>query len=185
VTVEEQISQADDFSERIYKLMDGKVFPVTDRHELCSILWVLILAHHNGMNILLHRKCYPSAFALMRSLAEAFLRLHLVTDDTTDQVRSIKDRRYSTDYVKAAKQIDKIYKSSPLFGPWFKNNIKRLHDLSHGGIEHLRRLKDGSNIAANYSEKEIRSTIRLSMIFTFLGTLKAAEFLGYDAELMR
>ena len=77
VNMQGAIAQANSLSERLQLLLsnDRQHVNKTNRDALCLLHWSLIFDHHQGMLLLLRHGFHAPAFALMRPLEEAFLRL--------------------------------------------------------------------------------------------------------------
>jgi hypothetical protein len=87
--------------------------------------------------VLLHTKHCGPAFALIRPMVEAFLRLFLTMMGTDKQRAALLEGTYQTDFVYIGERIDAILKLNSYFGPWFKLNKDALHGFTHGGLEQM------------------------------------------------
>lgn len=153
-----------------------------DRDKLCLLYWSMIFEHHQGILLLLRTKHYAPAFALMRPIAEAFLRLQLVMYGTEAELAAIMSGTYSTDFAKIGEQIDQMAGIEPLLGPFFKKNTKILHGFTHGGVEQLVRRYDGTDIIANFPDDEVRDVIRFTTMFAHLTATHVTDYLGLNEE---
>jgi hypothetical protein len=184
MTTEEQIRSADEFSVRLEHLLIGKSHVIkTNRDHWALRYWTIIFEHHQGILLLLRTKHFAPAFALMRPIAECFLRLHVVVNGTDAQRESIKNGTYGTEFGKLGEHLDQTLGVQPLFGPWFtKERVGILHGFTHGGMEQLTRRSSGTDIIANYSEQEVSDAVTFTTLFPFLTALMVTDFLGYRAE---
>ena len=90
---------------------------------------------------------------------------------------------YSTDFATEMAQVDATFFNAPIFASWVtKDRLRKLHDFTHGGVEQLLRQSKGSDVIANYSEKELRGALDLGTFFAFMTTFLTADFLGYFLE---
>ena len=177
------ILRAEELSVSLESLLVEKSYVVrNNRDGLCLLYWSLIFEHHQGILLLLHHKMCGPAFALMRPLVEAFLRLQLVMHGTESQLTAIKDGTYNTDFTNIGEQIDQMAGIEPLLGPFFRKNTKILHGFTHGGLEQLHRRSKGTDIIANYAEDEVRDVIRFTTMFAYLTSVHISDYLGLDAE---
>ena len=56
---------------------------------------------------------------------------------TENQLRSISDGTYNTDFAAVGKQIDEKMGTEPMIGPRLKGHIGTLHGLTHNGLEQV------------------------------------------------
>lgn len=178
------ITQATDLSERLQLLLsnDRQHVNKTNRDGLCLLHWSLIFDHHQGMLLLLRHGFHAPAFALMRPLEEAFLRLFLAMYGTENQAKALWEGTYSTEFEAVWKQVyDKIGLEAR-FDSWFKDKVKALHGFTHGGKEQLVRQARGSDIVSSYTEDEVRSLVRETMPIALLTALLTTAFCEYQAE---
>jgi hypothetical protein len=187
VSVRGLIVQATNLSERLQLLLsnDRRHVNKTNRDALCLLHWSLIFEHHQGMLLLLRQAFYAPAFALMRPLEEAFLRLFVAMNGTENQVSALWKGTYSTEFEVVWKQIYGKIGLEPRFEPWFKNKITALHGFTHGGKEQLVRQASGSDIVSSYTDDEVCSLVRETMPIVLLTALVTTAFLDYPTEHQR
>jgi hypothetical protein len=179
----QKIVGADKLGEQLDLLLNNRSYVIkTERDEMCLLYWSLIGDHHRGIMLLLQHENYPPAFALMRPIVEAFLRLHVTIHGTEGQLAALKNGTYQTEFVNIGRLIDETYQSEPLLGPWLKDSASILHDFTHGGLEQLLRHKSGSDIRPNFPESEVLQVVTLTTLIAFLTVLAVTEFLGLTAE---
>jgi hypothetical protein len=186
VNVQGAIAQAVSLSERLDLLVrnDRQHVTKTERDCLCLLHWSLIFDHHQGMLLLLQHGFHAPAFALMRPLEEAFLRLFVVMNGTERQVEAVWNGTYNTEFDVVWKQVyEKVgVELKPHFEPWLKERTKALHGFTHGGKEQLVRQKTGPNIVSSYTDDEVVSLIQQTVPIAFFTALFTTAFLGYQAE---
>ena len=181
--IERKILLAQRLSLALEHLLVGKSYATrNNRDAICLLYWSLIFEHHQGILLLLRTKHYAPAFALMRPIAEAFLRLHLVMHGTEAQLAAINDGTYNTDFANIGEQIDREAGIEPFFGKFFKEHAKALHGFTHGGLEQLMRRSSGPDIIANYPDDEVRDVVRFTTMFAHLTALNVADYLGLQKE---
>ena len=181
-SLDEQILRADKLSTQLEQLLFEKQTVRTDRDEFCLLYWSLVFEHHQGIMLLLHKKLYAPAFALIRPIVEAFLRLYVAVKGTEDQLAALKNGTYRPEFQKVGEQIDRDHGLKPLLGPWFERNTDILHGFTHGGLEQVMRRRSGADIIPNYSDEEVLSVVHLTTIFACLTAALATRFLGFTAE---
>jgi hypothetical protein len=178
------ITQANGLSERLQLLLSNDKHHVvkTNRDDLVLRYWSLIFEHHQGMLLLLRNGFPATAFALMRPLEEAFLRLFVAMTGTDEQAVTLRNGTYKTNFEVVWKQVYEKVGFQPNVGPWLKTKIKGLHGFTHGGKEQLVRQSSGSDIVSSYTDDEVRSLVRETMPIALLTALLTAAFLDYPAE---
>jgi hypothetical protein len=177
------ILRSEEVSVALEHLLLEKSYTVrNNRDGLCLLYWSLVFETQHGILLLLHHKLPGPAFALMRPIVEAFLRLYLVMHGTEEQLAAIKNGTYNTDFTNIGEQIDQMTGIEPLMGPFFKKNTKKLHGFTHGGLEQLHRRSKGTDVIANYPDDEVRDVIKFTTMFAFLTSVHVTDYLGLDAE---
>jgi len=181
---EDEIRRARELSVQLeFLLIDKQHKTRTTRDHLCLRYWSYILEIHQGLLLLLETKHFGPAFALMRPMVEAFLRLNLVMYGSERQRRSLQGGTYSTDFVAIGEQIDKRLGSRPVLGPWFKKHKNTLHGFTHGDMEQIARRGRGRDIVPSYPAREVRDVVVFTNLFALLTATMTMEFLGFDDEL--
>src|ERR1700722_15530599 len=107
MSLHDVISQANALSERLQLLLsnDRQHVNKTNRDALCLLHWSLIFDHHQGMLLLLRHGFHAPAFALIRSLEEAFLRLFVAMYGTENQAAALWKGTYKTEFEVVWKEI--------------------------------------------------------------------------------
>ncbi len=183
VSVEDKIRRAEELSVSLESLLFEKQYRIrNNRDELCLLHWSLIFEHHQGLLLLLRQMFYAPAFALMRPIAETFLRLHVIMHGTEPQLESIRNGSYRTEFETIGKQIDEKLGVEPLMGPFFAKSTNILHGFTHGGPEQLRRRRNGADIVPTYSDEDVLDVVRFTTIFVFLTAQAVLDYLALDAE---
>ena len=184
VSTSDLITQANSLSERLQLLLsnDKQHVVKTNRDDVVLRYWSLIFEHHQGMLLLLRNGLPATAFALMRPLEEAFLRLFVAMNGTDEQAVTLRNGTYKTNFEIVWKQVYEKIGLQPNVGPWLKTKIKGLHGFTHGGKEQLVRQSSGSDIVSSYTDDEVRSLVRETVPIALLTVLLATVFLDYPAE---
>jgi len=184
VSTKDLIAQATGLSERLQRLLsnDRQHVIKTNRDGLILLHWSLVFEHHQGILLLLGNGFPAPAFALMRPLEEAFLRLFVAMNGTEKQAAALWKGTYNTEFEVVWKQIYEKIGLQPNVGPWLQTKIKALHGFTHGGKEQLVRQASGSDIVSSYTDDEVRSLVRETMPIALLTALFTTAFLDYAAE---
>jgi len=184
VNVQGLIAQANNLSERLDLLLrsDRQHVVKTNRDDLCLRYWSIVFDHHQGMLLLLRHGFHAPAFALMRPLEEAFLRLFVAMNGTENQAKALRNGTYKTEFEVVWRQLYEKVGLEPRFGPWLEEKIKVLHGFTHGGKEQLVRQSCGSDIVSSYTDDEVFSLIQGTMPIAFFTALLTTAFLGFQTE---
>jgi hypothetical protein len=106
----DKILRADELRNRLQALLNDRQHVIrNNRDEMCLLHWSLVGDHHSGILLLLHHQNYAPAFALVRPLIEAFVRLFVVIHGTEAQLAAVKNGSYRPEFTAVAKQIDELY----------------------------------------------------------------------------
>jgi len=183
MSLEGVIAQANAWSERLQLLLsnDRQHVTKTNRDGLCLLHWSLIFDHHQGMLLLLRHGFHAPAFALMRPLEEAFLRLFVAMYGTENQAKALWNGTYHTEFEVMWRQVYEKIGLEPRFDQWFKDKIKASHGFTHGDKEQLIRQASGSDIVSSYTDDEVRSLVRETLPIALLTALLTTGFLEYRA----
>lgn len=180
----ELVTAAKSLSERLQLLLSSDTQHVikTNRDGLVLLHWSLIFEHHQAILLLLRNGFPAPAFALMRPLEEAFLRLFVAMNGTEKQAAALWKGTYNTEFEVVWKQIYEKIGLQPNGGAWLQTKIKGLHGFTHGGKEQLVRQASGSDIVSSYTDDEVRSLVQETMPIAFLTALFTTAFLNYPVE---
>src|SRR6266849_3559523 len=120
------ITQATSLIERLQLLLsnDRQHVIKTNRDGLVLLHWSLVFEHHQGMLLLLRNGFPAPAFALMRPLEEAFLRLFVAMNGTEKQAGALWKGTYNVEFEVVWKQIYEKIRLQPNVGLWLQAKIK-------------------------------------------------------------
>jgi hypothetical protein len=188
-STELMVAHASKLSERVQCLVSNGRQHVTktNRDALALAYWTILFEYHHGILTLVRNGNPTSAFALLRVFEEAFLKMFLVMFGTDKQFQAIWEGTYNTEFAAVGAQIDAKLGKEPLFGPKLKGQIKTLHGFTHSGFEQLVRQltkqpDETSDIAPNYTDKDVRQLVQETMPIIFLAGAFLTEFLNYPDE---
>lgn len=196
MTVHDAITQAANLNHRLQHLFSGRDAERIEehaakahdmRHLLSTVYWQLIVEHHQAMLHLVESNYHASAFALLRSFEEAFLRSFVAMYGTDRQVAALWDDKYNAEFEVVGEQIAKKLGSNSKDGLFLKDHIKILHSLTHGGKEQLVRFMSFEpnqiiDISAKFSDDEVLYLVMTAMLVLFWVALFTMGFWGYTSE---
>ncbi|HEV2313761.1 MAG TPA: hypothetical protein VGR94_00520 [Candidatus Acidoferrales bacterium] len=138
-TTELLVAHASKLSEKVQLLVSNNRQHITKTHRdtLALAYWTILFEYHHGILTLLRTGNPTSAFALLRVLEEAFLKLFLVMCGTDKQVQAIWEGTYNTDFAAVGAQIDEKLGKEPLFGPKLKGQSKPCMDSPTAALNNL------------------------------------------------
>jgi hypothetical protein len=103
-----------------------------------------------------------SAFALVRPCIEALVRAHVAVKGSPENVKSLQEDTYHTDFDKIGHWMDKEFGTGDLFTNFIGNAQAALHSFTHAGLSQIGRRFDGHDLKPSYDEGEIVEVIRVS-----------------------
>jgi hypothetical protein len=186
--VKEALDRATDFCQRLQDLIVNKgAFTIKDQDGpdwLSMAHWSLVMDYQKSILVLVLRKYYGGAFALLRLIIEAQLRAFVVVVGSDEDRARIMADKYKINFRTIGAEIDaKYFQQFPgYFGPFLKVTIKSLHSYTHSGREQLRRRFDASGLDAKYTENEITDVIQLSVMSTWWVTFLVLQLFGHTDE---
>jgi hypothetical protein len=186
--VNDALDRTTDFCQRLEDLVVNKgAFTIKDlngRDWLLMAHWSLVMDYQKSILVLVLRKYYGGAFALLRLIIEAQLRAFVVFVGSDEDRGKIKADTYKVNFKTIGAEIDsKYFQDHPgYFAPFLKMTIKSLHSYTHSGTEQLRRRFDGNNLDAKYTDNEIADVIQLSAMSTWWVTILVLQLFGYAGE---
>jgi hypothetical protein len=155
----------------------------TDRDDVIIACWSLIFEYQKGILCLLGFQYYAPAFALLRPVVDALVRCYVAHLGSDEEVRRIRQDRYSVNYEKDGIRIDKaIGASSPVLETYLKGVRSLLHSFTHSGTAQLSRRFDGNVVAQSFSDAAITALIRNSSSAVFMVTALITSHFDFDQE---
>jgi len=79
-----------------------------DRDALLIAHWNLLLDYHVAIVTLLAQELHGAAFALMRPIIEAWVRIHVAKMASDEEVLAIKDDKYQVNFKTIGARIDGV-----------------------------------------------------------------------------
>lgn len=162
----------------IVNAVNGVEIPTDDRSRIAGALFDIVHEHHQAIVILLGKRLYGSASALMRSIFESYVRgvWFVKCAEAKDIADFQKDKSKEGTFEERLKEIEKI--DAVAHGGLIK--VKKtawagLNSYTHGGMRPVSRRFVGMELKANYAQTEIMEIERLASAFAVLAVFQIAE----------
>ena len=185
VDVQDQIRRAQELGQKLEDLIvnAGKITIKTEGSPLLIGFWSLVCDYQKGLLNLLHWKFYAAAFALWRPLIEATIRAHLSLMLSKEDLHRLRKDKYRVDFKKIPREIDEAFGLGQLFQNFLPEPVRdALHSYTHSGVVPLRRRFDGTDVAANYPDREILALINTTTSGVFMVTSLVTKHFGFENE---
>ena len=165
-----------EYVEWLRKQVHDSTLPSTTRARVASASFALAQEHHHSITLLVEHRLFGSAFSLLRSAYEAYVRGEWIWNCATDeQLRQMTEGR-------GAPKLDRMLKSleqSPGHEEGVLAAVKREHwktmsEYTHSGALHLQRWQSEDAVEPNYSTDEIKEVVGLAEVF---GSVSAISIL--------
>jgi len=183
--LQHQIQSARALGQRLEDLVvnAGAITIRTEASPLLIGLWSLVCDYDKGLLNLLHWKFYGAAFALWRPFVEATVRAHLSLMLPPEDLERLKSDTYRVNFKTVPAEIDKKFGLGNLFENFLPDRVRdALHSYTHSGIVPLMRRFDGTNVAANYPDREITALINTTTSGIFMITSLVTKHFGFESE---
>ena len=148
-----------------------------DRSRLCLGLLQLVQEHHNAIILLIEKKCFGSAFALVRPLYEAFIRgVWILKIATTEDVEKFS-RNGPINLASIAEKIAHLspYNQSRTIGT-INANINAMHSYTHGGMHSVSRRISVDMIEPIFGDDELIEVLDFAQLIGCFATCGVFEF---------
>lgn len=183
MNVQDEIARVTRYGEQLEALLDGKVLKLSsDRDRLIIAYRSLVLDYHTAIVTLLPKELYGSAFALLRPIVEAWVRIHIAKIGSDETVLQLKNDTYRVDFTKVGAEIDKAL-GLDFFAKSLDKAIRdALHSYTHSGSFQIARRFDESESKSRYSDGAILNVIEGSMTALFMATIVVTKHFGFEQE---
>src|SRR5258708_8147975 len=150
--------------------------PSSDRTRIAGACFAVALEHHHAVVILLRERLNGSAFALMRSAYEAYVRgVWLALCATDSQLRSFID---GIEPPKLGVMLEAIETIPTFEGKTLSyvkaENWKSMCSYTHTGALQVQRWNTSEAITSRHSPEEIEEVLSFTSAFAFLSALGVA-----------
>jgi hypothetical protein len=159
-----EIAIAHTFRERVGQLVSGEYDSAT-RTMLLVAFADQIFEHHQAVLYLIEQRLTGSAFALVRSLIEAFFKVQwavaCASDQQVEQIGTKKRFEFpgTEDMVK---EIDQKLQTEGFFLDFKKNAWAAMNSYTHTGLLQLSRRFSGDRVQPRYDDTECIEVVRVS-----------------------
>lgn len=183
MNVQGEIDRVSRYGQQLEQLFTKKQFKLSgDRDMLIVAYWSLLLDYHLAVVTLLPKKLYGAAFALMRPIVEAWVRVHVVKMGSDAIVSQIKNDTYKVKFDRVGKEIDKAF-GLEFFGKSLTKAVRdALHSYTHSGGFQIARRFDENEIKSRYSDGAILNVIEASITAVFMATIVMSKHFGFEQE---
>lgn len=177
MNVQEEIDRVARYGQRLQDLLDGKELELSgDRDALLIAHWNLLLDYHVAIVTLLAQELHGAAFALMRPIIEAWVRIHVAKMGSDEEVLAIKDDKYQVNFKTIGARIDGAFALNGFFEKTLLESRVALHSYTHSGSFQIARRFHG------YSEGAILNVTEGSMTALFMATIVVTKHFGFEDE---
>ena len=157
-------------------------FSATLRSRIAGAFFSIALEHEASVVLLLCHGCKSAAFALLRSIWEAYWRglwtIHLADDDHLNRFFT---GRYDP---KAETTISKLKKTLPDVEARSLAVLAAaqdaMHSYAHGGSLQVQRWFSSDAVEATHSEDEIREVLQFCNLVAFRSAYELVKLVGAD-----
>ena len=177
-----EIEQAHALHIWIKQRLSGLSMPGDRNADLSISAFDAVVKHHLGITLLLKCGVYGSAFALLRSVFETYVRgcwlRYCATEADLDRFRKDQlDIKFGA--LVAAVEAVPGFEAGVLSG-LKKSSWNAMNSLTHGGMQQLGRRMRDNVIEPDYSSDEVMHVARLSISFAHLSFQKVTRAAGRD-----
>jgi hypothetical protein len=160
----------------------GKIVFHSKNDDLLVTYWSIIFSYCKGITCLLHLKYHAPAFALLRPLVEALVRVHIVLIGDEQDVSKIRKDRYKVSYEKDGARIDKAFGTGSMFDDFLKTSRDVLHSFTHSGTAQLNKSWDADWLGSGFSETEIGGLLAACSVAVYLVTILMTKHYGLEEQ---
>jgi hypothetical protein len=136
----------------------------------------LLLDYHAAIVTLLAQELHGAAFALMRPIIEAWVRIHVAKMGSDEEVLAIKEDKYQVNFKTIGARIDGAFALNGFFEKTLLESRVALHSYTHSGSFQIARRFQG------YSDGAILNVIEGSMTALFMATIVVTKHVGFEQE---
>ena len=183
--VQDQIRSAQELGQKLEDLVvdAGTITIKAEGSPLLIGFWSLICDYQKGLLNLLHWKFHAAAFALWRPIIEATIRAHLSLMLPKEDLDNLKKDKYRVDFKKVPSEIDETFGLGQVFQNFLPETVRNaLHSYTHSGVVPLMRRFDGTDVSANYPDREILALINTTASGVFMVTSLVTKHFGLEKE---
>ncbi len=183
MNVPEEIDRVSRYGKQLEALLDGKELQLSgDRDALIVGYWSLLLDYHTAIVTLLPKELYGAAFALLRPIVEAWVRVHVAKMGADETMLQLKNDAYRVNFARVGEEIDKAF-GLDFFAKSLNKAVREaLHSYTHSGSFQIARRFDENSIKSRYSDGAILNVIEASTTAAFMATIVVTKHFGFEEE---
>lgn len=179
-TLEQILQESRDLHTWIFLRLDGVPLPKTRRFLLAIAAFDVVLDYFTGITALVEKRAYGSAFALVRSIFETFVRAVWLKDCANDEeLAAFEQDEYARNFYLILSKVEKLeaFKSGTL-SDLKKQAWAAMNSYTHGGIHQIARRVKGNAIDPNYLDEEVIEVLRMGQMFALLAFIQIVKVSG-------
>ncbi len=171
-----------ELSEWLGSRINGLRIPKDEKSILACSCFHLVIEHHRAILLLIDRKLYGSALALVRVLFESFIRgLWLQHCATPKELNLYANDKLELKFSDLLKNVEAVPGwDSGLFSNFKSNYWKPLNSFTHSGFLQTSQRFNGSTIVSDYSDEDIYRTVSSIGAWTILTGIAISQLADDD-----
>lgn len=179
-TLEQILQESRDLHTWIFLRLDGVPLPKTRRFLLAISAFDVVFDYFTGITVLVEKRAHGSAFALVRSIFEVFVRAVWIKDCANDEELAAFERdEYARNFDLILSKIEEL----PAFKSGTLSDLKKqawaaMNSYTHGGIHQIARRVKGNAVDPNYLDEEVIEVLRMGQMFALLAFIQIVQVSG-------
>ncbi|HUE90466.1 MAG TPA: hypothetical protein VMO26_30645, partial [Vicinamibacterales bacterium] len=152
--------------------------PTNKRVQLAGGCWHVALEHAGAVVVLVDDRIYGSALAMLRPLAESYIRgLWLAHAASDEEVDDAGDDDFPKDFGKLLRDIDNVFEGIGLVD-FKKQHWKRLCSYTHTGYAQIGARLTPEGLGDRYSKADIIDSVRWAELIAMQCLAQFAQLAG-------
>ena len=179
-TLEQILKESRDLHTWIFIHLDGVPLPKTRRFLRAIAAFDVVLDYFTGITASIEKRAYGSAFALVRSIFETFVRAVWLKDCASDEELAAFERdEYARNFDLILSKVEELdaFKSGAL-SDLKKQAWAAMNSYTHGGIHQIARRVKGNAIDPNYLDEEVIEVLKMGQMFALLAFIQIVQVSG-------
>ncbi len=179
----QHIQRTHDTLDWIDSRVNGVVLPADIRSRLAAACLHQALEHSRSIIVLIERQLTGSAFALVRSLFESFVRGAWLHQCATEQdIARYMDDKLEIMFAAMLAQLEQTdaYSAGSLSAVK-QRSWPAMNSFTHTGFRQTVRRNTGTSVDANYPEEEVLQALGFATATAYMGAVEIAHLSGSEA----
>jgi hypothetical protein len=165
----ESLKKAKELGIWVHGITNNISVPNNKRTNMAVALFQQALDITDGIVVLLDNNLPGPAFSLARPMHEGYVRGVWLLEHASDESVEKFESGQCPKFPELLRQIGDEPKTGGAFIKGMTDmNLKSFHDLTHGGMEHVKRRFTGASIEPNYPESETISLLKARNNYSLL-----------------